>query len=170
MARETWPAILMITSSPAPDSASSVTKVCRLSCHRPTTLASSRTLVHAVLSDVTGRVGSFGWPFPAGNTYHSGLRSPKRRMYQAGGVWSAARTVSFNGITRPVTTRPPVSSWPAITTIAGNRAPGFSGDNGDAIRAVPALRLEGLDGVPSLLHGACHKPAERCAAASPSSP
>ena len=33
MARETCPAILMITSSPAPDSASSVTSVWRLSCH-----------------------------------------------------------------------------------------------------------------------------------------
>src|ERR1035441_6870386 len=34
MARETCPAMLMITSSPAPDSASSVTNVWRLSCHR----------------------------------------------------------------------------------------------------------------------------------------
>src|ERR1022692_1191380 len=59
MARETWPAMLMITSSPAPDSASSVTRVWRLSCHRPTTFALSRTFVHAVFSDVTGRVGSF---------------------------------------------------------------------------------------------------------------
>src|SRR6266851_5018820 len=32
MARETCPAMLMITSSPAPDSASSVTSVWRLSC------------------------------------------------------------------------------------------------------------------------------------------
>src|ERR1039458_3409528 len=32
MARETCPAMLMITSSPAPNSASSVTSVCRLSC------------------------------------------------------------------------------------------------------------------------------------------
>jgi len=37
MARETCPAMLMMTSSPAPDSASSVSSVCRLSCHRPTT-------------------------------------------------------------------------------------------------------------------------------------
>jgi hypothetical protein len=34
MARETCPAMLMMTSSPAPDSESSVTSVCRLSCHR----------------------------------------------------------------------------------------------------------------------------------------
>jgi hypothetical protein len=33
MARDTRPAMLMITSSPAPDSASSVTSVWRLSCH-----------------------------------------------------------------------------------------------------------------------------------------
>src|ERR1039458_441817 len=32
MARETCPAMLIITSSPAPDSDSSVTSVCRLSC------------------------------------------------------------------------------------------------------------------------------------------
>jgi len=54
MARETCPAILMITSSPAPDSASSVTSVCRLSCHRPTTPALSRTFVHAALRVETG--------------------------------------------------------------------------------------------------------------------
>src|SRR5665647_84616 len=71
MARETCPAMLMITSSPAPDSASSVTSVWRLSCHRPTTLALSRTLVHAVLNVVTGRVGSFGCPFAARKTYPS---------------------------------------------------------------------------------------------------
>jgi hypothetical protein len=39
MARDTCPAMLMITSSPAPDSASSVTSVWRLSCHRPFTPA-----------------------------------------------------------------------------------------------------------------------------------
>jgi hypothetical protein len=54
--------MLMITSSPAPDSASSVTSTWRLSCHRPTTFALSRTLVHAVLNVVTGRVGSFSCP------------------------------------------------------------------------------------------------------------
>src|ERR1035437_1252241 len=58
--------MLMITSSPAPDSASSVTSVWRLSCHRPTTFALSRPFVHAVFREVTGRVGSFGCPFPAG--------------------------------------------------------------------------------------------------------
>src|ERR1035441_3795806 len=75
--------MLMMTSSPAPDSESSVTSVCRLSCHRPTTLALSRTLVHAVLNVVTGLVGSFGCPLPAGKTNHSGLHSPNRRMYHA---------------------------------------------------------------------------------------
>src|SRR5450759_283638 len=102
MARETCPAMLMITSSPAPDSESSVTSVWRLSCHRPTTLALSRTLVHAVLNVVTGRVGSFGCPFPAGKTYHSGLHSPNRRMYHAACASRAIMTVSFSGITRPV--------------------------------------------------------------------
>src|ERR1035437_7772452 len=48
MARETCPAMLMITSSPEPDSASSVTSVWRLSCHRPFTPAFWRTLIHAV--------------------------------------------------------------------------------------------------------------------------
>jgi hypothetical protein len=56
------PAMLMITSSPAPDSESSVTSVCLLSCHRPTTLALSRTFVHAVRNVVTGWVGSFDCP------------------------------------------------------------------------------------------------------------
>jgi hypothetical protein len=54
--------MLMITSSPAPDSASSVTSAWRLSCHRPTTFALSRTFVHAVLNVVTGRAGSFSCP------------------------------------------------------------------------------------------------------------
>src|SRR6266481_5171096 len=102
MARDTCPAMLMITSSPAADAESSVTRVWRLSCHRPTTFAFLRTFVQAVLNVVTGRVGSFGCPFPAGNTYHSGLHSPNRRMYQAACASSATRTVSFSGITRPV--------------------------------------------------------------------
>ena len=34
------------------------TRVCRLSCQRPTTLALSRTFVHAVLNVVTGRVAA----------------------------------------------------------------------------------------------------------------
>src|SRR5438445_13528136 len=40
--------------------------------------AMSRTFVHAVLNVVTGWVGLFGWPLPAGKTYHSGLHSPRR--------------------------------------------------------------------------------------------
>jgi hypothetical protein len=83
MARETCPAMLMMSSSPAPDSASSVTSVRRLSCHRPTTFALVRTLVQAVVRVLTGRVGSFGWPFPAGKTYQSGLHSPNRLAYYA---------------------------------------------------------------------------------------
>ena len=55
MACETCPAMLMITSSPAPASASSVTCVCRLSCHRPFTPAFRRTLIHSVRNVVTGR-------------------------------------------------------------------------------------------------------------------
>src|SRR5882757_7010935 len=102
MARETWPAILMITSSPAPDSASSVTSVWRLSCHRPFTPAFLRTLVHAVLKDVMGRVGSLGRGVPKANTNHSGRHSPKRLVYQAACAISAAIAVSFNGIRRPV--------------------------------------------------------------------
>jgi len=83
MARETCPAMLIITSSPAPDSASSVTKVWRLSCHRPFTPAFWRTLLHAVLNDVIGRVGSLGRGVPKGNTNHSGRQSPNRRVYHA---------------------------------------------------------------------------------------
>jgi hypothetical protein len=45
---ETWPAMLMTTLSPAPDSDNSVTKMWRLSCHRRTTFALFGTLVHAV--------------------------------------------------------------------------------------------------------------------------
>ena len=41
MARETCPAMLMMTSSPAPDSENSVTSVWLLSCHRLTTFALS---------------------------------------------------------------------------------------------------------------------------------
>src|ERR1700687_2069710 len=72
MARETCPAILMIPSSPAPDSASSVTKVWRLSCHRPFTPAFSRTLVHAVLKDVNRARRVFGERRPEGE--HKPLR------------------------------------------------------------------------------------------------
>src|ERR1035437_854137 len=79
--------MLMITSSPAPDSASSVTSVWRLSCQLPTTLALSRTLVHAVLNVVTGRVGSFGCPLPAGNTYHSTAQAARG----AGGPFECQR-------------------------------------------------------------------------------
>src|SRR5450759_5796969 len=93
--------MLMITSSPAPDSESSVTSVWRLSCHRPFTPAFCRTLIHAVLNDVMGRVGSAGSGDPKANTYHSGLHSPNRRVYQAACASSAAMAVSFSGITRP---------------------------------------------------------------------
>src|SRR5450759_402812 len=102
MARETCPAILMITSSPAPDSESSVTSVWRLSCHRPLTSAFWRTLLHAVLNDVMGRVGSLGRGVPKANTNHSGRHTPNRRVYQAACASIAAMAVSFSGITRPV--------------------------------------------------------------------
>ena len=78
MARETCPAMLMIASPPPPDSASSVTGVCRLSCHRPATFALSRTFVHAVFGFEAGDGGLSGWSFPAGKTYNSGLHSPNR--------------------------------------------------------------------------------------------
>ncbi len=42
----------------APLSASSVIRVCRLSCHRPVTSAFRRIFFHAVLSDVTCLLGS----------------------------------------------------------------------------------------------------------------
>src|SRR5438105_1703407 len=74
--------MLIITSSPAPDSASFVTSVWRLSCHRPFTPAFSRTLVHAVLNDVIGRAGSLGSGVPKANTNHSCLHSPNLRVYQ----------------------------------------------------------------------------------------
>ncbi len=61
---ETCPAISIMVWSPAPLSASSVMSVCRLSCQRPVTLALSRTLLQAVFSVVTGRVGSLGRGFP----------------------------------------------------------------------------------------------------------
>ena len=56
IARETCPAMLRITSSPAPDSENSVTSVCRLSCHRPTTFGFSHTFVHPVLNVVRGDI------------------------------------------------------------------------------------------------------------------
>src|SRR5260370_3226389 len=101
MARDTCPAMLMITSSPAPDSASSVTSVWRLSCQRPFTPAFLRTLIHAVLNEVIGRVGSLGRGVPKANTNHSGRHSPNRRAYHAAGAFSAATPLSFSGINRP---------------------------------------------------------------------
>src|SRR5260370_14020884 len=102
MARDTCPAMLMVTASHVPDSASSVTSVWRLACQRPFTRAFLRTLVHAVLNDVIGRVGSLGRGVPKANTNHSGLHSPNRRVYQAACASMAAMAVSFSGITRPV--------------------------------------------------------------------
>ena len=74
----------------------------RLSCHRPFTSAFLRTLIHAVLKDVIGRVGSLGSGVPKGNTNHSGLHSQNRVMYQEACSVSAAMAVSLSGITRPV--------------------------------------------------------------------
>src|ERR1017187_5125517 len=99
MARETCPAALMLTSSPAPDSESSVISVWRLSCHRATTLPLSRTFVQAVRSVVTGWVGSFGCPLPAGKADLSCLHSPNRQIYHAacaskGAYWLASPSAS----------------------------------------------------------------------------
>jgi len=60
------PAMLMITSSPAPDSASSVTRVWRLSCQRPFTPAFLRTLVHAVPQRRDGLGGIVRLPLSGG--------------------------------------------------------------------------------------------------------
>jgi len=90
------------TSSPTPDSESSVTSVWRLSCHRPFTLAFWHTVLLGVLSDVIGRTGSLGSGVPKANTNHSGRHSPKRRAYQAAHATGMATAVSFSGITRPV--------------------------------------------------------------------
>src|ERR1035437_7086785 len=106
MARDTCPAMLIITSSPAPDSDSSVTSVWRLSCHRPTTFALSRTFVHAVFNEVTGRVGSFGCPLPAGNTYHSGLHSPNRGFSDASSA-GGTHTKDAYRFRRPCGRQPP---------------------------------------------------------------
>src|SRR5262249_49379955 len=57
-----------------------------------------RTLVHAVLNEVIGRVGALGRGLPKANTNHSGRHSPNRRVYQAAGASSAAIAVSFSGI------------------------------------------------------------------------
>ena len=107
------PAILMITSSPAPDSASSETSVWRLSGRRPFTPAFWRTLIHAVLNDVMGRVGSAGSGDPKANTNHSGMHAPNRRVYQAACASIAAMAVSFSGITRPVP--PSVFDLPTVS-------------------------------------------------------
>ena len=52
MARETFPAMLMISSSLVPDSASSVTSVWRLSRYRPTVFDLLRIFIHAILKVV----------------------------------------------------------------------------------------------------------------------
>jgi hypothetical protein len=49
-----------LISPASPDSARSVMNVCRLSCQRPSTFASSLTLAQAVLNVVIGFVGSVG--------------------------------------------------------------------------------------------------------------
>ena len=64
----------------------------------PFTPAFWRTLLHAVLNDVIGRIGSFGRGFPKANTNHCGRHSPNRRIYQAACASSAAIAVSFSGI------------------------------------------------------------------------
>jgi hypothetical protein len=69
---ETCPAISRMVSSPAPLSARSVIRACRLSCQRPLTPAFFRALFHDVFNVTTGRVGSFGRGLPNGKTYQSG--------------------------------------------------------------------------------------------------
>src|ERR1035437_4886046 len=118
MARETWPAMLMMTLSPAPDSASSVASVWRLSCHRPFTPAFWQTLIHAVLNEVMGRVGSAGSGDPKANTNHSGLHFPNRRVYQAACASIAAMAVSLSWMTRPVPDS--VFDLPTVSALFGH--------------------------------------------------
>jgi hypothetical protein len=61
-----------------PLSASSVIRVCRLSCQRPFTIAFLRTFFQAVFNEVTCRVGSDGMGLPKGKRYHSSCVAPKR--------------------------------------------------------------------------------------------
>src|SRR5262245_56270928 len=89
--------MLMITSSPAPDF---VTSVLRLSCHRPFRPVFWRTLVHAVLNDVLGRVGSLGRGVPKTSTNHSGRRSPKRLVYHEE-AWAVIRQRSVLQVGKP---------------------------------------------------------------------
>src|ERR1035441_3551365 len=62
----------MMVWSPAPLSASSVTRVWRVSCHRPVIFAFSLMLVQTVFKLVIGRVGSFGCPAHSGDTNRPG--------------------------------------------------------------------------------------------------
>src|SRR6266702_8613982 len=76
-------------------------RVCRLSCQRPLTSALMRTLFHAVLSVVTGRVGSDGFGLPKGHTYHSGWGLPNLSLYQLAYSRKTSNRVEFSGIVRP---------------------------------------------------------------------
>jgi hypothetical protein len=97
-----------MVSSPAPLSARSVIRVCRLSCHRPVTFAFAFTLFHEVLSVTIGFVGSSGLfcpvagvPIRAGKTYHSGLMVWNRLVYHFEYSTIASSKSEFRGIVRP---------------------------------------------------------------------
>src|SRR4051794_31852901 len=90
-----------IVSSPAPLSARSVMRVCRLSCQRPWTLAFFRALFHEVFRVTIGRVGSCGRGLPKGNTYHSGLIVPNRFVYHFEYSTITASKVELRGIVLP---------------------------------------------------------------------
>ena len=94
MARETWPAMLIITSSPAPDSANSVTSVCRLSCQRPTTFAFSHALIRAVRNSAVCSANPIDEQ--AKNTAGGRRRLSQRRACEAGEAGTRPLEPIFN--------------------------------------------------------------------------
>jgi hypothetical protein len=95
MEPETWPAMFIITSSPAPDSESSVTSLRRLSCQRPTTFGFVAHLRSRRLQRVNGARAIVRLAFPGGKNIHFGLHSPNRRICHAARASRAIITVSF---------------------------------------------------------------------------
>src|ERR1035437_3036939 len=91
----------MMVWSPAPLSDSSVTRVWRVSCHRPMMPAFFLMLHQTVFKLVMGRVASKCLDLPKGNRYHPGRVIPYRRVYQREWFSSAGNRTEFKGIVRP---------------------------------------------------------------------